>query len=247
MIRLYAHRGAAAEQPENTLASFARALELGADALEFDVHATRDGVLVVSHDPDALRMTGVGCAFSRADWSDVRQFDAGWGFRAPDGSRPFAGRRLSIPRLEEVLEAFPGVELNVDLKAPVADLAVALLRRHGAERRVCLASFQSATLRRVRALGYAGPTSLATGEVARLLALPALLQRGPLGPRAARAQLPIQLGRRWIVARCRALGLGVDYWTVNDPALARRLIAIGADGIMTDDPARIRPVVREVA
>jgi glycerophosphoryl diester phosphodiesterase len=261
VTRLYAHRGAAAERPENTLDSFARALELGAGALEFDVHATRDGVLVVSHDPDTLRMTGVAAELRRTDWADVRRFDAGWGFRAPDGSRPFAGRGLTMPRLEEVLEAFPAVELNIDLKAPVADVAVALLRRLRAEARVCVASFQSATLRRVRALGYAGPTSLGTGEVAWLLALPASLLRRPFAlpaallrgaialpaapPRGAvRAQLPHQLGRRWIVERCRALGLAVDYWTVNDAAMARRLLALGVDGIMTDDPARIGPVVR---
>src|SRR5262249_5081969 len=90
--RLYAHRGAAAEAPENTLDSFARALAHGADALEMDVHLTRDGVVVVSHDPDGARMCGVGRRFADANWDEIRRWDAGWGFVAPDESRPFAGR-----------------------------------------------------------------------------------------------------------------------------------------------------------
>jgi len=241
---LYAHRGASYEQPENTLPSFARALELGADALELDVHTTRDGVLVVSHDPDGARMTGVRTRFRDATWAEVQTWDAGWGFTAPGGERPFAGRGISVPALAELVQAFPGVPLNIDLKAQVAEPAVALLRRLDAEARVCLASFQAATLRRVRRLGYRGPTSLGRAEVALMLALPARWQRGPLRPPAPVAQLPVSLARPWVVARCHALGLRVDYWTVNQPELARRLIALGVDGIMTDDPARIAPVVR---
>src|SRR5206468_7731389 len=110
-------------------------------------------------------------------------------FADAKGGRPFADRGYHIPTLEEVVRAFPEVPLNVDLKAPVADQAVALLRRLGAEARVCLASFQATTLRRVRALGYAGPTSLGRAEVARLLALPSFLQRGALAPPGRAAQL----------------------------------------------------------
>src|SRR5262245_5051464 len=246
-LTLYAHRGAAAEEPENTLPSFERALALGADALEMDVHATRDGVIVVSHDPDGARMAGVPRALAETSWDEVRTWDAGWGFPEAGGGtgRPFAGRGYRIPSLEQVLRAFPGVRLNIDLKAPVADTAVALLKRLGAEGRVCLASFQASTLRRVRALGYPGETSLARVEVARMLLLPAPVQRGALAPAGVAAQLPVWLAKPWVVARCRALGLRVDYWTINEPALAQRVLALGVDGIMTDDPGRIAPVVQQ--
>jgi glycerophosphoryl diester phosphodiesterase len=149
-----------------------------------------------------------------------------------------------MPSLEEVVAAFPGVPINVDLKVDLAELAVNLLHRVGAEQQVTLASFSSATLRHVRALGYRGPTSLGRSEVARLVALPCAAQRGPLRPPGTAAQLPLSLAQRWVIARCHALGLRVDYWTVNDPALALRLVAMGADGIMTDDPATIVPAVR---
>jgi glycerophosphoryl diester phosphodiesterase len=113
-----------------------------------------------------------------------------------------------------------------------------------AEERVCLASFQVQTMRRVRALGYRGPTALSRPEVIAALSLPPRLQRGPFRVHAARAQLPLSLARPWVVARIKALGLAIDFWTVDDAALAQRLVALGADGIMTNDPARIVPALR---
>ena len=140
--------------------------------------------------------------------------------------------------------SFPGVPINVDLKVDAAVPAVALLKKLGAEEQVTLASFRSSTLRKVRALGYRGPTSLGRSEVARLLSLPAVAQKGPLAPPGKAAQLPISLAQPWVIRRCHALGLRVDYWTVNEPALATSLAALGADGIMTDDPAAIVPALR---
>jgi len=240
---LFAHRGAAVEVPENTLESFRRAIEVGAGALEMDVHATRDGVVVVAHDADGARMCGVPRALAHEDWTEVSRWDAGHGFTDAAAARPWAGRGLRVPRLAEVLEAFPGTLLNVDLKAPIADEVVALVRAARAEERVCLASFSSATIRRVRALGHRGPTALSRGEVARLLALPAVLQRGLLRPGGAAAQIPVALAQPWVVERSRALGLRVDVWTVNDEATARRMLDLGVDGIMTDDPRRLAPFV----
>src|SRR5580704_14699331 len=100
--RLYAHRGAAAERPENTMAAFERAVEIGVDALELDVHLTRDGRLVVAHDDTAARMCGAALAWSTLDADDARTLDAGWGFVAADSSRPFAGRGIGVPLFDEV-------------------------------------------------------------------------------------------------------------------------------------------------
>jgi glycerophosphoryl diester phosphodiesterase len=108
-LRVYAHRGASAECPENTLPSFRRALDLGADALELDVHLTRDRQIVgVARNGDGRRMAGVAHGPSpRSTLDEVRGWDAGWGFRAADGSRPFAGRGVRMPALEEVLAELP--------------------------------------------------------------------------------------------------------------------------------------------
>ena len=246
--RLYAHRGASAERPENTLAAFERAVELGADALEMDVHLTRDGHLVVVHDDTAERMTAIAAAWGALELADVRRLDAGWGFVAPDGTRPYAGCGLGVPTLEEVIDAFPRARLNVDIKrgARAIDVALELVRRKGAEDRVTLASFHTATLVGVRRRGYGGETSLSRGEIASLLSLPALLWR-QLPFTGSAAQVPVSQGairfdRAPFIAKCHSLGLRVDFWTIDDAETAERLLALGADGIMTNDPAAIRPV-----
>jgi glycerophosphoryl diester phosphodiesterase len=245
--RLYAHRGASAEAPENTMVAFRRAVDLGVDALEMDVHLTRDGHLIVAHDDTALRTAGSRVGWGEVDLADVRRLDAGWGFLGPDGTRPFAGQGITVPTFEEVLVAFPAMPLNVDLKGERAvDTMLDLVRRYRAEDRVTLASFHLATLTRIRRAGYRGETGLSQTEVASLLALPAVLWRQL--PRTGTAvqvpthQGPIHLDRAAFIAKCHSLGLRVDFWTVDDPDEARRLLELGADGIMTNDPAAVRPV-----
>jgi glycerophosphoryl diester phosphodiesterase len=237
-LRLYAHRGASAELPENTMAAFRRALEIGVDALETDVHMTRDGHVVVSHDADGLRRAGVARPIRAVTLEELRGWDVG------DGHR--------MPTLEEVLVAFPEVPFNIDIKQAEPSMVRPLLRlleRLGAEERVTLAAFHMRTLLTVRALGYRGPTSLPKAEVLTMLYAPTSLFRlVPL--RGQAAQLPVSAGRMRfdttdVVARCHRLGLRLDYWTVNDPAEAERLLDLGADGIMTDDPRAIAPVFAE--
>src|SRR2546430_14226927 len=112
--------------------AFRRALELGADALETDVHVTHDGVIVVSHDPDGARIFGEPARIADSSWAEVRA----WG----------------IPSLEEVVTTFSGVPINVDLKIDAAAQAVALLREAGAQGPAALASFLSSTPRKGPAL-----------------------------------------------------------------------------------------------
>jgi glycerophosphoryl diester phosphodiesterase len=246
---LYAHRGATAERPENTLPSFARALELGADALELDVHLTRDGHVVVSHDPSARRMCGVDAEIRRASLDDVKGWDAGHGFLDDRGGRPFAGADVRVPTLEQVLVEFPGVPLNVDVQQwspPMVAEVLSVIRKQRAEDRVLLASFQLRTLRAIRQR-YTGLTALSRPEVAALALAPAaLLRRLPRAGDAAQVPPrvgPVVMASRGFIAKCHALGLRVDFWTIDDPAEAERLLDLGADGLMTDDPAAIAPVL----
>lgn len=246
--RLYAHRGASAERPENTMPAFERAVEVGVDALEMDVQLTRDGHLIVAHDDTAARTAASPYEWSELDLADARRLDVGWGFVAADGTRPFAGQGICVSTFEEVLDAFPDVRINVDLKGPKSIAAMlALLARKGAVERVTLASFQTTTAVGVRRAKYAGETALSQGEVITLLGLPALLWRQlPLTGTAA--QIPVSQGairfdRTSFIAKCHSLGLRVDFWVIDEPAEAARLLALGADGIMTNDPAALRSVV----
>lgn len=245
--RLYAHRGASAERPENTLLAFERAVECGADALEMDVHLTRDGVFIVAHDETGLRMTGTRVRWTEIDLVDAQRLDAGWGFVAPDGTRPYAGSGVTIPTFEDIVQRFPDVHINVDIKHEGAvPRMLELVRRLGAEDRITIASFQTLTAVAVRRLGYGGETALSQGEVATLLALPAIAWRQlPFTGSAAQVpthQGPLRFDRKTFIAKCHSLGLRVDYWVIDDPAEAQRLLELGADGIMTNDPAALAPL-----
>ncbi|HUH01072.1 MAG TPA: glycerophosphodiester phosphodiesterase [Kofleriaceae bacterium] len=246
---LYAHRGAAAERPENTVHSFRRAMELGADALEMDAHMTSDGHVVISHDPTGERMCGVVAAIRETTLARVREWDAGWGFVDGAGERPFRGKGYVFPTLEEMLVEFSGVPFNIDLKQcgpSIVTRTLQLLRRARAEERVTLASFSLRTLLAVRTAGYGGPTALSRAEAAALMFAPRRLFAAlPLMGVAAQVPVkvgPLTFGSRRMIAKAHDLGLRIDFWTINDPAEARRLLELGADGIMTDDPAAIAPV-----
>jgi len=237
-IAIYAHRGAAAELPENTLSAFHRAMELGATAIETDAHVTKDGHVVLSHDATGERAAGVPFRIAESTLNEVQAWNVGHGHR---GS-------FRIPTLEQALEDLPGVPFNVDCKPAGRDAAAAVVRavrRTNAQGRVLIASFRTRTLRTVRRLRYEGRTSLGQTEILRLALTPLPILRA-LPLRGNAAQVPIgALGLRFdtrrFVDKCHALGLLVDYWTIDDPLEARRLVALGADGIMTNDPRRVAP------
>jgi glycerophosphoryl diester phosphodiesterase len=244
--RLYAHRGAATERPENTMPAFERALEIGIDALEMDTHVTRDGHLIVVHDETGARCAAAPLAWKDLDLADARRLDVGWGFVAPDGTRPFAGQGIRVPLFEEVLEAFPDLAINVDIKSDprAPQLMVELVKARQAEGRVCIASFHLKQMTAVRKLGYGGDTALASSEVASLVALPAVVWRqlrfGGTAAQIPTHQGPLRFDRAAFIAKCHLLGLRVDFWTIDDAGEAARLLALGADGIMTNDPAAVR-------
>lgn len=249
-VRLYAHRGAAAELPENTMESFARALEIGADALEMDGHLSADGHVVISHDPSALRTCGVDARFRDCRLDEIRGWDAGREFFRARGGSP-GGERYRVPTLGEVLDEFPDVIINLDLKQvtpPMVEPVLEAVSRRGAADRVVLASFSLFTCLAIRRAGYPGQTALPRAEMAALLALPpSLFARLPYRGQVAEIPPrfgPIDLASPGFLARCRRLELRVDYWTINDAAEAERLLEAGADGIMTDDPAALIGVFR---
>jgi glycerophosphoryl diester phosphodiesterase len=238
---VYAHRGASLELPENTLEAFRLALDLGAGAIETDAHMTRDGHVVLSHDASGQRMAGVPRAIREATLGEVLTWNVGALFRPRDGAaapeQPFR-----MPTLDAALAAFPDTVFNVDAKQLAPDMIPALLRcirRARATDRVRIASFATRNLLRTRALGYEGETGLSGPELARIMLAPQLALRW-LRPAGHAAQVPrraygVTFASQASIDRLHAVGLRVDFWTIDDPAEAKRLFAMGADGVMTDD------------
>jgi glycerophosphoryl diester phosphodiesterase len=226
-----AHRGASREEGcvENSMRAFQRAVELGVDALETDAHVTRDGVVVLSHDPDGSRVFHTARSIASSTYEEVCSWSGG-----------------SVCTLEAVLCALPTMRFIVDAKCRTGGMVPRLLdvvRRCEAEDRVVLTSFDDETLRNIRASGYAN-TGLSVSEVSRLLTAPIrALRSDRLGGRVA--HLPsdvfgISLVTPRVVERCHALGIEVYYWTVNDIKVAERAVRLGADGIITDDPLLVK-------
>ena len=240
---IYAHRGACTELPENTIEAFTLARELGADAIETDAHMTRDGRIVLSHDPTGARTAGVARAIADVTLSELATWDAGALFTPARPGAYRSGTPLRIPLLEEALEALPGVLFNVDAKQTVPDMIPALLRairRAGAEDRVRIASFSGRNLARVRGLGYTGETALSPSEVARIMFVPRAALRW-LRPAGHAAQVPrraygVDFTSQSALDRFHAVGVRVDFWTIDSAEEARSLFARGADGVMTNDP-----------
>jgi glycerophosphoryl diester phosphodiesterase len=241
-----AHRGDRAHAPENTLESLRQALAKGVDALEFDVHLSRDGVPVLIHDPTLDRTTDGRGAVDQRSVAELKTLDAGARFTADGGkSFPWRNRGVRIPTLEEALGAVPDIPLIIEMKTlTVARAALDVLQRTRNAARVLIGSFLDESLRPFQELGI--PVSAASTLLSRLY-LPALLgqRRSPLPVQAMcipRFHNSLPLPVRGFAAMMRAAGGTTHIWTVNDPAVATSLWAKGVNGIITDDPAAILAV-----
>ncbi len=235
------HRGASGSAPENTLVSFELALRQGADAIEFDVQVSSDGVPVVIHDARLDRTTSGSGRVSEHRASVLRRLDAGSWFnrRFPARARErYTG--LRIPLLAEVL-AWVGerrCRAFVEIKDPTPGAEAKVLEeiaRASVWPLVTIISFDLATLRRVRQLGGQAPLGLDVSR--RLLAIRRARSV------AATAVLPhYAIASRRFVRNAHRASLRVIPWTIDQPAWMRRRIEDGVDGIITNFPARLAEV-----
>lgn len=254
-----AHRGASAAAPENTLEAFALALEMGADILELDVHATSDGVVVVIHDETVDRTSNGTGRVAAQTLADLQRLDFGHAFSADGGTtHPYRGGSVRIPTLEEVFERFPRARVNVEIKQTVPDIldrVWEVVRGRAAEDRVLITVPPEVIARWSRLSG--GRTALAVdGDSARrfvgsVVAKVEILYR----PEADVLQLPlewkvgfttIRLDTPEIISRAHAAGLVIDYWTIDDEPTMRRLFRLGADAITTNRPDLAVKVLRDL-
>jgi len=232
--RLIAHRGfsgapGAGVGVENTIPAFAAALDLGASHLETDVHASRDGVAMISHDPDLRRLVGLSKTVSDLSADELRALDLGGG--------------IGFCSLSDALQAFPEARFNIDIKAADAvEPTIAAVRQNSATDRVLVTSFDNdRRLRAVRALPGVATSASALGFAVALLASKAGLL--PVMKRALRGVDAVQVPERALrlsvttprmVAHLHAIGVEFHVWTVNDGADMDRLLDLGVDAIITD-------------
>jgi len=245
--RLFAHRGASGTFPENTIEAFEAGLAAGADRIELDVHGTADGQVVVFHDESLERTTNGTGLVRQHTLADLRQYDAGYNFKAPDGSWPYRGRGIRIPTLEEVLARFPHTPLNIEIKQEKPHLERAVLEaidRARARERVLLAGEDQRVLERARALAPDVVTSFSALEVASFVSVCQSEALESYVPPGVALQVParyqdIEIVTPAFVDSAHELGLEVHVWTINDEEEMLRLIDLHVDGTMSDFPARL--------
>jgi len=266
------HRGAPRLAPENTLASFKAGLEAGVDGFELDVQLSRDGRLVVIHDERVDRTTDGKGWVKDMTLAELKALDAGSWFR-PEGSgstsgspgassssggrrvggtgggteAPFAGER--IPTLEEVLELVaPKCRLiNIEIKSGlvlypgIEEKTIALLKDFGIVEKTVLSSFNHFSLRTAKAVD----SSVRTGV---------LYMEGLVDPWVYAKHVPADALHPAfyavapeIVAGAHAAGLAVNTWTVDDPNDMRRMMTWGVDAVITNQPAVMVEIARELA
>jgi len=251
--QLFGHRGASGEAPENTRVAFERALAQGVPYLEMDCHATADGEIVIHHDATLERTTDALGPLCALRFAELEKVDAGFRF-TPDGGRtfPFRGSGVRVPRLAEVLAAFPAARVNLEVKQadpPIADEVVRVIRRARAGARVLLAAEDESVLAKLRALDAGTALGSSLADVVEFVRAGAENRIESFAPRGHALQVPTHaLGRPLVtahfVAAAHARGLVVHVWTINEPDEMRRLLALGVDGLMSDFPARLVATAR---
>lgn len=250
-----AHRGGAKVAPENTLAAFDLAVGRDrTDMLELDVHRTRDGVWVVSHDPTVDRCTDGSGEIATLTLQEIHRLDAGHRFTPDEGRTfPFRGQGIRIPTFREVLERFPDLRINVEVKRASEGSEASFveeLRGANGLQRVCCGSEDDALAGRLHALLPDACHFYPREALAAFVIAVKLGEPPPLDPRFSVLDMPLYFqGERLVDATlidaARAHHRWLNVWTVDDRSEMQRLVTEGVGGIMTDRPDLLRIVLDE--
>ena len=254
-VAIVAHRGGALLAPENTLAAFEKGLEFAPDAVELDVHLSRDGHLIVIHDPTLVRTTGASGAVEDFTLAELRAHDA--------ASRFFGtayGPQV-IPTLDEGLELITGrARVQVEIKrradgsrySGIEEAVIETLRRHAMLDRAMVISFDFPTLATIHELAPGLPTCALIGT-AYMDAVRGATASGAVRPDAIASEISalgvthVGVSRQWLddelFAAFREHGLRVGVWTVNEPREIRKFVTLGVDFLTTDRPDVARSIV----
>lgn len=252
-VQVIAHQGGDGLWPSNTLYAFERALDLGVDVLEMDVHASQDGVIVLSHDETVERLTDGTGLIKEMTLAEIKELDAAYDWTPDDvppadGVYPYRGQGITIPTLEEVFAAFPTTtRMNIELKQQEPSIVAPfcnLLRQYGKEDEVLVASFHPDVMVAFRRECPEVATSATEREILPFYILNQVLLSAVYRPSAHAFQVPeYSAGRHVVTERfvqgAHAHNVQVHVWTVDEPEVMARLVALGVDGIITDRPDRL--------
>ncbi len=253
-----AHAGGLGLNPENTLEAFAASAALGCDMLEMDLRLTKDGVLVTHHDATVARTSNGSGAVIDLTLAELKALNFGYRFRDSSGTQAYRERPAHLATLEELFQQYRNLPMVIELKdrgevgLRAGAALAALIARYERTNGVLIASFDDATLNAFREVTRGGVATSSAKAQTRAFVLLSLLRldrlwRGgaeaaqvPANPREASG---FKLARPGFIRAAHARNMAVHYWTVNETDEMRRLIQIGADGLITDYPERLTAIV----
>lgn len=247
-VLVIAHQGGDGLWPSNTRYAFERAVALGADLLEMDVHASADGVLVVIHDDTVDRTTDGSGAVAEQTLAELQALDAGfrWSPERSGDSFPYRGLGIVIPSLDELLTALSDTPMVIEIKpdsAAVAEQLCDALRGRGRTGDVIVGSFHPAAMAAFRSACPEVATSAAPNEARNAFVASFAFLGAVYTPPTEALQVPEYQGSLHVVTErfvqaAHGKNVDVQVWTVNERSDMRRLIDLGVDGIITDRPDR---------
>ena len=251
-----AHRGGAGQWPGETLHAYERALKLGVDVIELDIHRTSDGELVLMHNSTVDETTDGTGPVRRFTLKELKRLDAGYRWSSDGGkSFPFRGKGITVATLKEVFEAFPRARMNIEIKQSEPSLIepfCKLIRDHGLTEKVLVASFRDGVMKEFRRRCPEVATSASTPELLEYISKNNPVTGGSYRPNSDALQvkdrvLALRVVTKRFIERAHGRNLQVHAWTVNDLDGMRRLVADGVDGIITDYPGPLLALLDRVA
>lgn len=243
--KVMAHRGASAYAPENSLFSFQKAIDMKAQGIELDIYETADGRLVIHHDNNIKRMSGVDAKISETDFDILRSynFSGEWGDKFGF---------VKIPEFKEVLDLFKNTDMTVNIEMKEGSVNYiraidSLVCEYGMQERVIYSSFDHFKLEKIKQIN---PESKTGALYAFNMSYPWIYARvagfTALHPSYNQIYLYEEMGIDY-VKEAHAHGIKVNTWTANKPAIMRHLAELGVDNIITDYPDVALQMIEEAA
>ncbi|MDG5787823.1 glycerophosphodiester phosphodiesterase [Evansella sp. AB-P1] len=254
-----AHQGGEHLAPSNTLIAFEQARNMGVDAIEFDVHMTKDGHLVAIHDNTVDRTTNGEGRVNDLTLEEIKMLDAADYFQDLNGEYRYRGQGITIPTVEEIFEEFSDMKMVIEAKKtndpelymPMTERLWELIQQYDLEDQILIASFDQQIIEKFTEITN-GRIAVSGGrdEITRFVVFHKLFLNSLYRPKVDAVQIPTEEGnfnlQDWkLIQGADRRGMEVHYWTINDRETMEELIDLGADGIITDRPDILLEILEE--
>jgi glycerophosphoryl diester phosphodiesterase len=256
-VMLYAHMGGDGVWPGDTLYAYDQAAALGVDAFDMDAHITKDGHIVLMHDENVKRTTDGNGLVEELTLAELKKLDAAYNWSLDGGKTfPYRGKGISVPTLEEVFQKYPNMRYLVEIKLskrPITEPMCALINQYNMRDRIIIASFHDDLMKQFREVCPGVATSASKGEVTAFVLLSKIGLSSLISPEYQALQVPFETSETYgipvitpgLMQAAHAKNLKVETWTLDDPQLMQTYMTWGIDGVDTDRPDLLLPVVRK--